>query len=198
MRYHAGVKRVCVFCGSSAGSEPAYRAAAREMGEALVRRGTGLVYGGARIGLMGAIADRVLELEGEVIGVIPRALAEKEVAHAGLSQLHVVDSMHQRKALLTERSDGFVAMPGGYGTLDELCEALTWGQFGIHGKPIGLLNTAGYFDRLLAFLDHARGEGFLQSEHRTMVQVSADPDDLLDRLAASTPPGVEKLIGLEG
>jgi uncharacterized protein (TIGR00730 family) len=174
------------------------------MGEALVRRGPGpgpglgLVYGGARIGLMGAIADRVLELQGEVIGVIPRALAEKEVAHAGLSQLHVVDSMHARKALLTKLSDGFIAMPGGYGTLDELCEALTWGQLGIHDKPVGLLNTAGYFDRLLAFLDHARGEGFLQSEHRTMVQVSADPDDLLDRLAAYTPPGVEKLIGLEG
>ncbi|MDP6372642.1 MAG: TIGR00730 family Rossman fold protein [Vicinamibacterales bacterium] len=198
MRYHARVKNVCVFCGSSAGSDPAFRAAACEMGEALVRRGIGLVYGGARIGMMGAIADRVLELEGEVIGVIPRALAEKEVAHAGLSELHIVGSMHERKALLTDRSDAFIAMPGGYGTLDELCEALTWGQLGIHAKPVGLLSTAGYFDRLLAFLDHARSEGFLQPEHRAMVTVSADPDELLNGLSAYTPPGVEKLIGLEG
>ena len=168
------------------------------MGNAIVRRKLGLVYGGARIGLMGAMADEVLARGGEVVGVIPRALVEKEVAHDGLTDLRVVESMHERKAVLAELADGFVAMPGGFGTLDEMCEALTWGQLGLHRKPCGLLNVRGYFDQLLAFLDHAAAERFLQSEHRDMLLVSADPDQLLDRFAAYTPPVVEKLIELEG
>ena len=192
------MKRICVFCGSSSGGDGAYLDAARAMGNAIVRRKLGLVYGGARIGLMGAMADEVLVRGGEVVGVIPRALVEKEVAHNGLTDLRVVESMHERKAVLAELADGFVAMPGGFGTLDEMCEALTWGQLGLHRKPCGLLNVRGYFDRLLAFLDHAAAERFLQSEHRDMLLVSADPDQLLDRFAAYTPPVVEKLIELEG
>ena len=192
------MKRICVFCGSSAGSGDVYPVAARRMGHALVRRGLGLVYGGARIGLMGALAAHVLSLDGEVVGVIPSALAEKEVAHPGLTELHVVGSMHERKTLLAALADGFVALPGGFGTLDELFEALTWGQLGIHGKPCGLLNVEKYFDRLLAFLGYAGEQGFLSPEHLGMVLVSADPDELLDRFAVYTPPSVEKLSGLEG
>ncbi len=192
------MKRICVFCGSSSGGDGAYLDTARTMGNAIVRRKLGLVYGGARIGLMGAMADEVLARGGEVVGVIPRALVEKEAAHNGLTDLRVVESMHERKAVLAELADGFVAMPGGFGTLDELCEALTWGQLGLHRKPCGLLNVRGYFDRLLAFLDHAAAERFLQSEHRDVLLVSADPGQLLDRFAAYTPPVVEKLIELEG
>lgn len=192
------MKRICVFCGSSSGGDGAYLGAARAMGGAIVRRKLGLVYGGARIGLMGAMADEVLVRGGEVVGVIPRALEEKEVAHRGLTDLRVVESMHERKAVLADLADGFVAMPGGFGTLDEMCEALTWGQLGLHRKPCGLLNVRGYFDRLLAFLDHAAAERFLQPEHRDMLLVSADPDQLLDRFAAYAPPAVEKLIELEG
>ena len=192
------MRRICVFCGSSAGGGTAYVDAARRMGDALARRGLGLVYGGARIGLMGAVADEVLAKGGQVMGVIPRALAKKEVAHCGLTDLRIVESMHERKAILADLADGFVAMPGGFGTLDEMCEALTGGQLGLHDKPCGLLNVDGYFDRLLAFFDHASGQGFVQPEHRGMVLVSSDADGLLDRFVAYTPPNVEKVIGLEG
>ena len=191
------MKRICVFCGSSAGGDAAYLAAARAMGATLARRKLGLVYGGARIGLMGAMADSVLAGGGDVVGVIPRALAQKEVAHTGLTDLRIVESMHERKAMMMRLAAGFVAMPGGFGTLDEVCEALTWAQLGLHGKPCGLLNVRGYFDRLLTFLDHATGERFLQPEHRAMLLVSPDPDELLDRFEAYTPPAVEKLIGLK-
>ena len=191
------MKRICVFCGSSAGVDAAYLAAARAMGATLARRKLGLVYGGARIGLMGAMADSVLAGGGDVVGVIPRALAQKEVAHTGLTDLRIVESMHERKAMMMRLAAGFVAMPGGFGTLDEVCEALTWAQLGLHGKPCGLLNVRGYFDRLLTFLDHATGERFLQPEHRAMLLVSPDPDELLDRFEAYTPPAVEKLIGLK-
>lgn len=191
------MKRICVFCGSSAGGDAAYLAAARAMGATLARRKLGLVYGGARIGLMGAMADSVLAGGGDVVGVIPPALAQKEVAHTGLTDLRIVESMHERKAMMMRLAAGFVAMPGGFGTLDEVCEALTWAQLGLHGKPCGLLNVRGYFDRLLTFLDHATGERFLQPEHRAMLLVSPDPDELLDRFKAYTPPAVEKLIGLK-
>ena len=149
------LKTLCVFCGSSAGSRPVYADAARQMGEALVARDITLVFGGGRVGLMGEIARTVLAGGGRVVGVIPRALLRKEIAYEDLSELHVVDSMHERKALMAERSDGFVAMPGGFGTFEEFCEVLTWSQLGFHHKPVALLNVAGYFDGLLALFDHA-------------------------------------------
>jgi uncharacterized protein (TIGR00730 family) len=186
--------RVCVFAGSSSGSRPEYRAAAEGLGRELAARHIGLVYGGARIGLMGAVADAVLAAGGHAIGVIPGALAEKEVAHSGLTELRVVSSMHERKALMAELADGFVALPGGWGTLDELFEILTWAQLGIHRKPCGLLNVQGYFDRLLSFLDHTTGEGFVRLEHQSMISVSDSPATLLDTLAAYEPPRVEKWI----
>src|SRR2546421_2418842 len=154
------MRRVCVFCGSRTGTAPVYAEEARRLGAALCRRGLGLVYGAGNIGLMGVLADAVLAHGGEVIGVIPRALVDKELAHAGLTQLHIVETMHQRKALMEQLADAFVALPGGYGTGDELFEILTWAQLHIHAKPIGLLNVAGYFDALLAWLNHTVAEGF--------------------------------------
>ena len=198
VEYHGAVKRICVFCGSTTGGRDSYKVATLQMGRALVRRGLGLVYGGGRIGLMGTLADQVLALGGEATGVIPRALAEKGVAHQGLTALHVVESMHERKARLVELADGFVALPGGFGTLDELCETLSLGQLRLHAKPCGLLNVDGYFDQLLAFLDHVSGQGFLQSEHRDMLLVSANPDELLDHFTIYRPHDVEKLTGLDG
>jgi uncharacterized protein (TIGR00730 family) len=188
------LKRVCVFCGSSPGARPEYEAAAREMGEALLERGAGLVYGGARVGLMGAVADAVLRGGGEVIGVIPRALMTREVAHGGLTALHVVDTMHERKAMMADLADGFVAMPGGFGTFEEFCEVLTWSQLGFHPKPCGLLNVAGYYAPLLAMFDHAVAEAFVRPAHRALVLDEAEPRALLQRMAAFIPPVVDKWI----
>lgn len=176
--------RICVFAGSAAGTRPEYSAAARDLGVALAERKIDVVYGGARVGLMGVLADAALDAGGHVTGVIPDALAAKEVAHRGLSDLHVVRSMHERKAMMTKLADGFVALPGGWGTLEELFEALTWGKLGIHQKPCGLLNVAGYFDPLLSFLGHAANEGFLTRAHVSTIAISSTPAALIDLMAA--------------
>ena len=175
-------RRVCVYCGSKTGAGPVYTAAAASLGAALAKRGLGLVYGGGNVGLMGLLADAVLAGGGQVIGVIPQALVDRELAHLKLSELHVVEDMHQRKALMAAKAHAFIALPGGYGTLEELFEALAWSQLGFHPKPVGLLNTAGYFDHLLAFLDHAVGEEFLQGRHRRLLQVGAEAEALVDTL----------------
>lgn len=176
--------RICVFAGSAPGTRSDYAAAARDLGVALALRDMGLVYGGARIGLMGVLADAVLDAGGHVTGVIPDALAAKEIAHRDLSDLHVVGSMHERKAMMTTLADGFIALPGGWGTLDELFEALTWSKLGLHRKPCGLLNVAGYFDPLLSFLGHAADEGFLTRAHMAAIAISSAPDALLNLMAA--------------
>lgn len=186
--------RICVFTGSNAGRRPAYASAAADLARTLLARGYGLVYGGARVGLMGTLADEVLRLGGEVIGVIPEALVAREVAHTGLSELRVVSSMHERKATMADLSAGFVAMPGGWGTLEELFEVLTWAQLGLHRKPCGLLNVDGYFDPLLAFLAHARDEGFVRPEYERMLPTAAGAADLLDLFASYAPPAVGKWI----
>ena len=176
------MKSVCVFCGSGLGANPAYAEAARETGRRLGERGLRTVYGGGRAGLMGLVADAALAAGGEDIGVIPKQLIEREVGHRGLTALHEVDSMHARKALMEKISDAFIVLPGGFGTLDETCEILTWAQLGLHDKPIGLVNTDGYFDALLAFFDHALSQGFVSTGSRRRVQVATMPDALLDRL----------------
>jgi uncharacterized protein (TIGR00730 family) len=191
------MQRLCVFCGSSAGARTVYAEAARQLGKALAARGVGLVYGGGHVGLMGILADSVLELGGSVIGVIPQALVDKELAQAGLTQLHVVTTMHQRKALMADLADGFMALPGAFGTADELFEILTWAQLGLHAKPIGLLNVAGYFDPLRAWLDHAVREGFLRSAHRQLLLEAEDSERLLDLLeqyrpVAETPKWIDE------
>ncbi len=188
------VKRICVFCGSNVGARPEYRRAAEELGRTMVERKIGLVYGGGNIGLMGVVADTVLAGGGNVQGVIPRALVAREVAHAGLSKLHIVESMHERKQLMADLSDGFIAMPGGYGTFEEFCEAVTWSQLGIHKKPCGLLNVEGYFDQLIGLFDHAVRERFLHPDNRALVLEARTPAELLDKLAAWTPRAVEKWI----
>jgi uncharacterized protein (TIGR00730 family) len=181
------MQRLCVFCGSSAGARPAYADAARRLGELMAGRGLGLVYGGGHVGLMGVIADAVLQGGGEAVGVIPRALVEKELAHGGLSRLEVVETMHQRKARMADLADGFAALPGGFGTGDELFEVLTWAQLGLHAKPIGLLNTADYFDPLLGWLDHMVAEVFLKPKHRRLLLVAEQPEGLLDVLLSYRP-----------
>lgn len=186
--------RLCVFCGSNLGTRPEYQAAARALGTALGARGIGLVYGGARVGLMGAVADAALAAGGEVIGVIPQALRDKEVAHTGLTDLRVVGSMHERKALMADLSDGFVALPGGLGTYEELFEVWTWAQLGFHAKPVAVLDVAGFYAPLAAFLDAAVGEGFVRREHRGMLLVESEPVRLLERMVAYTPPVVEKWL----
>jgi len=188
------MRRVCVFCGSSNGANPVYLEAARAMGRALAGRGIGLVYGGGSTGLMGVVADAALEAGGEVVGVIPRALQLRELAHGGLTALHVVGSMHERKARMAELADGFVALPGGMGTLEELAEMITWAQLGLHAKPVGLLDVAGYYAPLTAFFDRATAEGFIRREHRELVLVGSEPGALLDRFAAWTPPRIERWI----
>lgn len=193
------MRRLCVFCGSSGGRRPAYAAAARRLGEALAERGLGLVYGGGHVGLMGALADAVLRAGGEVVGVIPQALVDKELAHAGVTELRVVGTMHERKALMADLADGFVALPGAFGTGDELFEILTWSQLGLHEKPVGVLNVEGFFDPLLAWLDQAVREGFLRPEHRRLLVEETDVARLLDGLAAWRPPeGREKWIDKAG
>lgn len=177
------MRRVCVFCGSKRGDGAEYVQSARRLGELLAERNLGLVFGGGHIGLMGVLADAVLRAGGEAIGVIPQALVDKELAHSGLSQIHVVASMHERKAVMADLSDAFIALPGGFGTADELFEILTWSQLGLHSKPIGLLNIAGFFDPLLAWLDRTVQEGFLKAKHRRLLLVADDPERLLDLLA---------------
>lgn len=188
------MKYICVFCGSSSGADPVYREAAESMGQAIVQRGYGLVYGGGKVGLMGTVADTVMSAGGEAIGVIPTFLETKEIAHPSLTQLHVVESMHDRKALMAKLSDGFIAMPGGYGTLEEFCEVLTWSQLGLHQKPMGLLNVAGYYDALLTLFDRAVTDRFLQPELRAIVLEANQPNVLLDRMETYQPTTVEKWI----
>jgi uncharacterized protein (TIGR00730 family) len=181
------MRQICVFCGSSCGRDPAFAQGAKRLGMAMADRGLGLVFGGGHIGLMGVLADAILDSGGQAVGVIPQALVDRELAHRGLTKLHVVATMHQRKALMADLADAFVALPGGFGTGDELLEILTWGQLGIHSKPIGLLNLAGFFDPLLAWLDHAVAEGFLRPEHRGLLFERPDPESLLDWLSQSRP-----------
>ncbi|MXQ11229.1 TIGR00730 family Rossman fold protein [Microvirga makkahensis] len=186
--------RLCVFCGSSPGRDPVYMEAARLLGDTLARNGIGLVYGGASVGLMGAVADAVLTEGGQVIGVMPQALVDKEIAHTGLSDLRVVGSMHERKALMAELSDGFVALPGGLGTFEELFEVWTWAQLGYHRKPCALLNVAGFYDRLAAFLDGVVESGFVKPVHRAMLIVKEEPAALVEAIRGYEPPKVEKWI----
>src|SRR6202167_6449552 len=182
------MKTVCVFCGSSSGSDPAYSEAARATGTALVYRGLQLVYGGGKIGLMGALADAVLSAGGKVVGVMPRDLADSEIAHQGLSELHVVETMHERKARMADLGDAFIALPGGTGTLEEIFEQWTWAQLGIHAKPCGFLNVNGYFDPLFALIERMVAEGFMARSFATMLAIETDPDRLLAPFRAYQPP----------
>ncbi len=183
------MKRICVFCGSSPGARQEYVQAARELGQVLTKRNIGLVYGGARVGVMGELASAVLKNGGEVIGVIPQDLVEKEVAFTELADLRVVGSMHERKALMAELADAFIALPGGLGTIEEFFEVLTWAQLGMHHKPCGLLNICQYYDNLMTFLDQAVAEQFIEAEHRSMLLIDESPDALLDQFTRYQPPG---------
>lgn len=186
--------RICVYCGSSAGRDPAYVEAARTLGRTLAERGIDLVYGGGHVGLMGAVADATLDAGGDVYGVMPQALVDREIAHEGVTELVVVDSMHERKARMADLADGFVALPGGFGTLEELMEVLTWAQLGFHRDPCGLLDVGGYYASLVEFFDHQVEEGFVSDEHRRMVVVADDVDVLLDRFGDYEPPEVKQFI----
>jgi len=192
------MKRICVFCGSNPGTNPAYLKAARQIGTLLAEKGIGLVYGGASIGVMGEVADAALKVGGEVIGIIPKVLAKKEIAHPNLSDLKVVESMHARKALMAEVSDGFIALPGGLGTFEELFEILTWAQLGLHAKPCGLLNVAHYYDKLVEFLKHAVGEQFIKKKHHALLLIDKDPTLLLAKFESFQAPKLEKVSGLVG
>ncbi len=191
------MKRICVFCGSNRGMRSEYIEAAQSLGKILVERNLSLVYGGGNVGLMGVIADAVLAEGGEVIGVIPQSLVDREVAHQNLTKMHIVNSMHERKALMADLSDGFIAMPGGMGTFDEFCEILTWAQLGIHQKPCGILNVENYFTPLLKMFDHARDEGFLRDTHRDLVMESTTPETLLELFDNYQPKPVVKWMGLD-
>ncbi|MGB5492738.1 MAG: TIGR00730 family Rossman fold protein [Woeseiaceae bacterium] len=186
------MKRVCVYCGSNSGSRPSYAEAARDLADVLVRHEIELVYGGADKGIMGVIADAVLERGGKVHGVIPQMLCDKEIAHQGLTELHVVASMHARKSMMAALSDGFIAMPGGFGTLEEIIEIITWGQLRFHDKPCGLFNVDGYFDHLLSYLDHAAAEGFLRAENRQMLLSEGSASRLIQKFERYTAPHVDK------
>lgn len=188
------VRRIAVFCGSNVGARPEYVAAAKSLGRAMASRGIGLVYGGSNVGLMAAIADEMQDELGDVVGIIPKALVDREVANTSLDDLRVVDSMHERKAMMAELADGFIALPGGIGTLEEFFETWTWAQLGMHRKPCGLLNVAGYFDPLLSFLDRTVEERFVRQVHRDMVIVEEEAATLLDRFAAYEPPLVVKWV----
>jgi uncharacterized protein (TIGR00730 family) len=190
MNFH----RLCVFCGSNSGTNSVYRDAAVAMGRLLAERGIELVYGGGNVGLMGVLADSVLEANGRVIGVIPKSLMAKEVGHQGLTELRIVKSMHERKALMADLSDGFIAMPGGFGTFEEFCEVVTWSQLGIHAKPCGLLNVDGYYDPLLALFDRAVREGFLREENRHLVLEDRDSARLLEKMTQFRVQAVDKWI----
>ena len=189
------MKRICVYCGSSPGSLSSYCEAARGLGHELAARGYGLVYGGASIGVMGAVADAVLDAGGAAIGVIPHSLAVKEVSHAGLDELIVVSSMHERKARMAELSDGFIALPGGWGTIEEIFEMLTWAQLGFHEKPCGLLNVSGYFDELFRFLERAFEQRFVKAEYRPMLMKETAAPELIDRFERYRAPRVRKWLG---
>jgi len=188
------MKKICVYCGSSPGRLPEYLESARTLSRELVKREIGLVYGGASVGIMGEIADAVLAEGGEVTGIIPQSLVDKEVFHSGLTELKIVESMHERKALMAEMSDGFIALPGGLGTIEELFEVLTWSQLGFHKKPCALLNVKGYYDNLSLFLKHAVEEQFIKSIHRQMLLVEEKPEKLLESMATYSPPTVDKWI----
>ena len=188
------LKNICVYCGSSPGRLDLYADAARAVAEALVKRNLGLVYGGASVGIMGVVADHVLALGGRVVGVIPESLASREVAHHGLTELHITRSMHERKTMMAELSEGFIALPGGIGTLEEIFEIWTWAQLGLHHKPCGLLNIAGYFDPLHTFLDHTVTEGFVQPVVRSMLLVEDDAELLLDRFATYHSPRLKQWV----
>lgn len=181
------MKRLAVYCGSATPADPVYIETARAVGRGLAERGIGVVYGGGRLGLMGAIADSALEAGGEVIGIIPEALVNAEVAHRGCTELHVVSGMHERKARFTDLSDGFVTLPGGVGTMDELWEAVSWSQLGYHAKPVGLLNTGGFYNHLIAFNGHMKATGFIRPQHAGILLVDATLDGLLDKMAAYQP-----------
>jgi uncharacterized protein (TIGR00730 family) len=189
------MRALCVFCGANFGRRPAYREAARRLGELLAQRGITLVYGGGNVGLMGALADASLAGGGRVIGVIPRALVEKEIAHNGLSEMHVVGSMHERKAQMADLADAFLTLPGGFGTWDEFCEALTWSQLGLQKKACAFLNVEGYYDALLALTERAAEDGFIRREHRELLLVGDDAEELLDRLRDYEVPYVPKWVG---
>ena len=189
------LKKICVFCGSSFGARPAYKQAAEELGREIAGRRMGLVYGGGGVGLMGAIADAALAAGGEVIGVIPDSLVRREVGHNGLTHLHVVQTMHERKAKMADLSDAFIALPGGFGTMEEFCEIVTWSQLGIQQKPCGLLNIEGYWDHFLAMLDHSVDEQFVKPENNQLILVAKNPETMLERLMEWTPPAqVEKWV----
>ncbi|MGD9264296.1 MAG: TIGR00730 family Rossman fold protein [Lysobacterales bacterium] len=189
------LNRISVYCGSSVGDDESYAAAARDLAQVLCERGIGVVYGGGAVGIMGVLADAMLERGGEVIGVIPKALAIKEVAHEGLSEMHVVASMHERKALMAELANGFIAMPGGWGTLEEIFEMLTWAQLGFHEKPCGLLNVGGYFDGLIDFLENAFAHKFVKELYRPLLMSSHEPQLLLEQFAVYQAPRVRKWMG---
>ena len=189
------LKRICVFCGSSSGIGDVYLQSATKVGKQLAERGIELVYGGGKVGLMGAVADACLEAGGRAIGVIPQLLVDKEVAHAGLTELRIVQTMHERKALMADLADAFLALPGGYGTWDELCEVLTWSQIGIQRKACAILNVNGYYDPLLAMADRAVSEGFLRDAHRELLLTDTEPQRLLDRLESYLPPMIDKWMG---
>ena len=191
------MRRICVYAGSNPGSDPVYAEAAAAFAAAMAERGIGLVYGGGKVGLMGVLADTMLAKGGEAIGVMPQALIDREIGHPGLTELKVVASMHERKALMADLADAFVAVPGGIGTLEELIEVYTWSQLGIHDKACGVLNVKGYYDHLAALLDHAVAEGFLRPQHRAVLSVASEPAELLDRLAAFVPPTVGKWLELD-
>lgn len=188
------LSRICVYCGSNSGNNPAHRAAAYELGAFLASAGLGLVYGGGHVGLMGAVADGALSKGGEVIGVIPQSLMDKELGHGGVTELRVVGSMHERKQMMVDLSDGFIALPGGFGTLDELFETLTWLQLAFHDKPVGLLNVGGFFDGLLQFISHMSQNGFLKAEHAACVLVASTPAGMLEQMTAFRPPDLGKWI----
>lgn len=188
------MKRLCVYCGANPGAKPEYMEAARQLGQELVKRNIDLVYGGASVGIMGEIADTVLAQGGEVIGVIPQALVDKEVSHNGLTELIVVKSMHERKAVMADHSDGFIAMPGGLGTMEELFEVLTWAQLGFHSKPCSLLNVLSYYDPLIQFIDHAVEQQFIRTIHRGLLLTESEPADLLDALENYQPSHIDKWI----
>ena len=189
------IRSLCVFCGSSPGFDPVHAEAARALGRALGRAGIDLVYGGGKVGLMGIVADSAMAAGARATGVIPHALAALEVEHRGLSALHIVGSMHERKAMMADLSDGFIALSGGIGTFEELFEIWTWGQLGDHRKPVALLNVAGFYDKLTSFIDDVVAAGFLRDEHRRMLMVESDPDALVDRLRSYQPPELAKWIG---
>jgi uncharacterized protein (TIGR00730 family) len=188
------MKRICVFCGSNSGLNPVFLETAEKVGLFLAENNIELVYGGGRVGLMGKIADTVMANSGKVIGIIPRSLAEKEVAHSGLTELHIVNSMHERKALMAELSDGFIALPGGFGTFEELCEIITWAQLGIHKKPCGFLNINGFYNSLIELFDTATRENFIRTEHRGLVLIEKEIENLFDKMKAYESPVMEKWI----